>query len=128
MVLLTQTIVKLSLKVSHQYNFMNLDITRNMDIIRYIEPQVANLLGSRELVLPKFVSIGQVVDRIVSKASSIFLWRNLFLEYLKLPSLTIAEQWKDIEDPVGFKAFHSLYGIVFSVLGCNYPISSRLKL
>jgi hypothetical protein len=129
MILVTRPILKLPGRISRQCDFLDLDITRNMeDIYKYVDPQIDDLIESGDLVLPGLVSKHQVVDKIVSKASGMFLWANLFMDYLRLPSLTISDRLRDFEDSVRFKGLHNLYGTIFDTLQRNFPETSGVKL
>ncbi|KAE9370139.1 hypothetical protein N431DRAFT_484441 [Stipitochalara longipes BDJ] len=127
-ILFSRPSVKLPLHFSKRCKFLDLGISRNSeDLTKYIEPLVHDLLESGELVLPELVTFENAVEKIVSKADGMFLWATLFMEYLRLPVLTISGRWKDIEDPSRFEGLYDLYEGIFAALRKNYPASTQVK-
>jgi hypothetical protein len=129
MILLGRPNVRLPPNFSNRCEFLALGISKNMeDLTKYIEPQVHDLIDSGDLILPELVSLEKVTEMIVSKANGMFLWVTLFMEYLRLPSLTISGRWKDIEDPSRCEGLYNLYEDIFAALRKDYPSSTQVKL
>lgn len=113
-VLFSRPVVKIPSSLRQQCNFLELDDTQNIhDLRSYIEPEIEDLIDDGVLVLPQDATINDVVSNIVSRADGMFLWATLFLSYLKLPQLSIAERRMALEDT---KQFHGLFGLYAGII------------
>ena len=128
LILISRPSIKIPLWLARKCESLDLDSTRNLeDLIRYVEPQIVDLVEEGELVLSSSVTASEIARKISSKANGMFLWVTLFLEYLKLPSLTVSGRLKDIEDPTRFEGLHNLYEGIISSLQKEYPSTARIS-
>ncbi|KAF2451637.1 hypothetical protein P171DRAFT_325724, partial [Karstenula rhodostoma CBS 690.94] len=74
--------------------------------------RVEDLIENDELVIPKTSTVDQTVSTIVHRANGMFLWATLFLGYLRLPSLSIAQRREALEDASHFHTTLQEYNLL----------------
>lgn len=105
---------------------MELDPAENIgDLTTYVASKIDDLVDNDELVISQTSSLEDIVSNIVHRANGMLLWAMLFLGYLQLPSLSIAQRREALANANQFKGLYGLYGGIFTEIENGYPGSSR---
>lgn len=124
--LFSRPVMKINKNLRTRCEIMELDSTENFgDMEVYVQSKIKELVENDELVIPSTTSADQVVSSIVLRANGMFLWATLFLNYLRLPSLSISQRREAIEDADKFQGLYGLYDGIIALIEREYPGNSR---
>lgn len=124
--LFSRPVMRIRKSLRNRCRILELDPTQNIgDLTTFVHSKVEDLVENDELVIPKTSSVEQIVSTIVHRANGMFLWATLFLGYLQLPSLSIAQRRGALEDTSQFKGLYGLYDGILAVIEKDYPGNSR---
>jgi hypothetical protein len=105
----------MSPKEYRKSTYIKLDGSANLGDIRlYLQPRVKDLdeLG----LLPSTVTANQLIDSIVSRSKSIFLWAKLMIAYLQSPVVTPRARMEAMTNMVPLEGLDAMYGeILYSI-------------
>ncbi|KAH8901103.1 hypothetical protein GQ53DRAFT_835048 [Thozetella sp. PMI_491] len=84
------------------------------DIKSFLQPKLSGLV-SRDL-LPKSYHLEEILNSVAVRASGMFLWAVLFIEYLQSPHLSVRERRNAIENQNRLSGLDSLYQAILTSL------------
>lgn len=88
--------------------YIKLDSSANLGDIRlYLQPRVKDLDESG--LLPSTMTTNQLVDSIVSRSKSIFLWAKLMIAYLQSPVVTPRARMEAMTNMVPLEGLDAMY-------------------
>lgn len=92
------------------------------DMGKFLRPLLQELPD--ECLFLEELDLNETVDKITKRASGIFLWAKLLIDYLKLPSFTTHERVDIIDNLSSLPTLDSLYQMIFVNLESRFPGAS----
>lgn len=101
--------MKSSTATLHLDSALNLD-----DICLFLRPRIMSILDSG--LLPQLYDLDEMVDQIAQRASGMFLWASLFVEYIQSPHLSTRERRHALQNLNRLQGLDLLYDAILKSL------------
>ena len=94
---------------------MRLTMVANLnDIQQFLRPQIESLLVS--CLLPSYYTVDEVVEKISSRAKSLFLWAKLMVNYLECPAPSPRDRADAVDNLSLLEGLDALYSKILTAI------------